>query len=229
MGPLDSRRLAPERMDDPGLDPALHAGALRGLERINLLSVTVRTLWASLRRLAPSEPLRVLDLACGAGDVAIGLRRRARAAGLPLQVAACDTSPVALAHARARAAAEGVDVEFFACDVLREFPRGYDVYTCSLFLHHLREGEALELLRGMASGRALLLSDLVRSRLGYWAARLGVRLLTRSPVVHYDAPVSVESAFTRAELRALADAAGIAGARITGHWPFRMLLEWSRA
>ncbi len=217
-------------MDDPSLDPVLHAGALRGLERINAVSATARVLWGPLARLARTRPLRVLDLACGAGDVAIGVRQRARREGVPIQVGACDVSPRAIAYARARAEEQDADVEFFSCDVLREaFPRGYDVYLCTLFLHHLRESEAVELLRRMALGRALLVSDLVRSRPGYWAARVGTRFLTRSPVVHADARASVEGAFTRAELSALADAAGLRGARIRPHWPFRMLLEWSRA
>lgn len=217
-------------MDDPSLEPALHTGALRGLERINAVSVTARALWRPLRRLAGTRPLRVLDIACGAGDVAIGLRQRARREGLPIEVAACDMSARAVAHARGRAEERGADVEFFTCDVLKdEFPSGYDAHLCTLFLHHLRESEAVELLRRMATGRALLVSDLVRGRPGYWAARLGMRLLTRSRVVHDDARASVEAAFTRAELGALADAAGLRGARIRSHWPFRMLLEWSRA
>ncbi len=217
-------------MDDPSLDPALHTGALRGLERINAVSATARVLWGPLARLAEGKPLRVLDLACGAGDVAIGLRQRARRAGVPLHVSACDVNPRAVAHARARAEERDADVEFFACDVVRDaFPRGYDVYVCTLFLHHLRESEALELLRRMASGRALLVSDLVRSRSGYWAARVGTRFLTRSAVVHDDARASVEGAFTRPELLALADAAGLKGASVRSHWPFRMLLEWFRA
>jgi len=230
MGALASRRYAVERMDDPALDAALHEDALRGLERINAVSATARALWRPLERLAAAGRLRVLDLACGAGDVAIALRRRARREGVPIEVAACDRSPRAIAHARERAGNLGADVELFSCDVLGDgFPQGFDVYLCTLFLHHLRESEAVELLRRMASGKALLASDLVRSRTGYWAARWGTRFLTRSPVVHADAPASVEGAFTPVELRTLADAAGIPGARIRRHWPFRMLLEWERA
>lgn len=154
-------------MDDPSLEPALHTGALRGLERINAVSVTARALWRPLRRLAGTRPLRVLDIACGAGDVAIGLRQRARREGLPIEVAACDMSARAVAHARGRAEERGADVEFFTCDVLKdEFPSGYDAHLCTLFLHHLRESEAVELLRRMATGRALLVSDLVRGRPG---------------------------------------------------------------
>jgi len=136
-----------------------------------------------------------------------------------------------IAYGVAHADAEGIEraARVAGLDTeVRGFPRGYDVYLCTLFLHHLRESEAVELLRRMAGGRALLVSDLVRSRPGYWAARVGTRFLTRSPVVHADAAASVEGAFTRAELHALADAAGLDGARIRPHWPFRMLLEWCR-
>jgi SAM-dependent methyltransferase len=217
-------------MDDPSLDAALHERALVGLERINRVSTTAHALWGPLKRIARGQRLRVLDLACGAGDVAIALHERARRAGLPIDVAACDLSTRALDHARRRAQARGVDLDLFRCDVLKDrFPEGFDVYVSTLFLHHLRESEAVELLRRMATGRALLVSDLVRSPLGYWAARLGTRFLTRSPIVHADAPASVEGAFTTTELHALADAAGLSGARIRPQWPFRMLLEWERA
>ncbi|MGN6564846.1 MAG: hypothetical protein ACTHMU_19475, partial [Thermomicrobiales bacterium] len=60
----------------------------------------------------------------------------------------------------------------------------------------------------------------------YLGARLLVTLL-RNPMTHHDAPVSVLRAYTRAELRALAHTAGLAGARVTSRFPFRLLLEWS--
>lgn len=230
MSPLAVRRFAPELMDDPGLATAAHHDALAGLERINRLSATARALWRPLRRWArDGRPLRVLDVACGAGDVAIALSRRACRAGLPVVLAACDVSTRALAWARDRASARGAEVEFFQRDVLADgLPPGYDIYLCSLFLHHLREADAVTLLRRMGEGRGLLVSDLARSHAGYWAAYFGARLLSRSPVVHADAPASVAGAFTGSELRGLAAAAGLAGARVTPHWPFRLLLEWWR-
>lgn len=131
-----------------------------------------------------------------------------------------------MAHANAR----GGDVaRFFACDVLRECPGGYDVYLSSLFLHHLDEGQAAGLLRRMARGRALLVHDLDRSRLGLLAAQVGTRFLTRSAVVHADGPQSVRNAYTAAEARSLAARAGLAGATVRRRWPFRWLLEWRRA
>jgi len=230
MPPLAVRRLSPELMDDPGLDADSHHGALAGLERINRLSATACALWRPLRRWAcDGRHLRVLDVACGAGDVAIALARRVRRTGLPVALAACDLSPRAIAWARQRASARGAAVEFFVRDVVADgVPRGYDIYLCTLFLHHLREMDAVGLLARMGKGRGLLVSDLARSRAGYWAAYLGARLLSRSPVVRADAPASVAGAFTRSELRGLAATAGLAGARVRPHWPFRLLLEWWR-
>ena len=74
------RRLEPEVMDRPDLDRRLHVEALRGLERINLVSGSARILWPALERLARQagpEGVRVLDVATGAGDVPIRLWRRA--------------------------------------------------------------------------------------------------------------------------------------------------------
>ncbi len=142
-------------MDQPGLDEAQHVRALRGLGRINRVSRSVGILWPSIAgeaRQSRGETLRVLDLASGGGDVAIGLARRARRAGLRVGVEGCDVSPAAVAFASRSAEAAGVDVRFFRLDALKDrLPEGFDVLSCSLFLHHLSEDEAVELLRRMAA------------------------------------------------------------------------------
>ncbi len=56
----------PELMDDPGLDPGLHHMALKGLERLNVISSSADLLWSQLRLIPtnPSgHPLRILDVA----------------------------------------------------------------------------------------------------------------------------------------------------------------------
>src|SRR5437660_977048 len=98
-------------MDQPGLDPAQHARALRGLARINWWSRSSGILWpALLAQARAAGALRVLDLATGAGDVPIRLGRRARAAGVPVRIEGCDVSAVAVEYARRRAERVGADV-----------------------------------------------------------------------------------------------------------------------
>ncbi len=237
MGLLDGvrqRRRRPEVMDQPGLDQGRHFQALRGLERINFFSRSAAILWPPLERLARSaapRPVRVLDLATGAGDVPIRLWRRARRARLPLEIDGCDVSPAAVAFARQRAAERGAAVGFFETDALGgPLPTGYDVLLSSLFLHHLEDEQAVAVLRRMADAarRLVLVNDLVRSRAGLALAYLGTRLLSWSDVVHTDGPLSVEAAFTLDEARALAERAGLTGATAARRWPCRYLLTWWR-
>jgi SAM-dependent methyltransferase len=231
---LHQRRRQPEVMDQPGLDEQAHASALTALVRINWWSGSAGTLWQPIRTLANSQPgrtLRVLDVATGAGDVPVRLWHRARRAGVDLHLDGCDVSPTALEYARHRAAAAGADVRFFPCDVLRDsLPPDYDVIVSSLFLHHLDEAPAVEVLRrkGQAARRMVLVNDLVRSRSGYVLAYLGTRLLSRSWVAHIDGPRSVEGAFTTDEALSLARQAGLDNATVARRWPMRYLLTWRR-
>ena len=56
-------------------------------------------------------------------------------------------SPTAVDYASRQAAIAGAGVHFFQLDALRDpIPDGYDALTCSLFLHHLDENDALELV-----------------------------------------------------------------------------------
>jgi 2-polyprenyl-3-methyl-5-hydroxy-6-metoxy-1,4-benzoquinol methylase len=221
-------------MDQSDLDPAKHGAALRGLARINFWSNSAGILWrpvADLARTTHPQPLRVLDVASGGGDVPVRLWQRARRAGLNVQVEGCDRSPVAVDYATRRAERRGAAVRFFTADALADdLPGGYDVVMCSLFLHHLAEDDAVLLLRrmGAAARRLVLVNDLVRSRAGWLLAWVGTRLLSLSPVVHTDGPRSVEGAFTADEVRDLAGRAGLTGSAVARRWPCRLLLTWRR-
>jgi SAM-dependent methyltransferase len=232
--PLSERDRQPEIMDRPDLDPTVHHRALRGLARINRWSRSVAALWPVVEaasRQTRGRPVRVFDLACGAGDALVGLWRKAAGAGVSVALDGCDVSPVALEHAARRAAEAGAAVRFFQADALRDIlPDGYDAVYSSLFLHHLADDEAVSVLERMkrCTERVLAADDLLRSPAGYALAWAGTRLLTRSRVVHADGPVSVRAAFTVPEVRQLADSAGLTGATIRTHWPYRFLLTWSR-
>ncbi len=233
---LDRRNRQPELMDQPGLDERLHGHALRSLSRINNVSRTSAMIWQPIRALAletnPVRTLRILDVACGGGDVALGLARFAQRAHVTVQIDGCDINPVAVAHARDAAARRNFsNVGFFQHDALKTvLPEGYDVITCSLFLHHLEDPDAEAMLRSMAAAatQMVVASDLRRTRLGYAMALVASRLLTRSPIVRVDGPLSVAAAFTIEEAQALAARAGLAGTTISHRWPQRYLLVWRK-
>ncbi len=233
---LQQRNRQPELMDQPGLSDAEHRQALAGLRRVNLLSTGVAKLWSELRQWAPTThqdpPLRVLDVACGGGDVAIRLASRARQQGIPLTIHGCDVSPTAIQVAREASQRAGLThMDFFQQDALHTpLPTDYDIIMCSLFVHHLDEVDALHLIRSMsaAARKAILIDDLRRTRWGYALCWVGCRILSRSKIVHTDGPLSVQGAFTIPEVLSLADQCGLHGVRVVPHWPQRFLLSWER-
>lgn len=234
MGFPHQRCRQPEVMDQPDLAPDRHRHALAGLARLNALSGTAASYYGPLRDWQARQGLdrlRILDLACGSGDVTVRLWRRAVGAGLDWRLAGCDLSPVAVEAARERALRAQAEVHFFVHDVLAgAVTTPYDAVLCSLFLHHLDDDQAVALLRAAAAtgARLILLNDLDRSRAGLALAYLAPRLFSRSPVVHTDAPRSVRAAYRPAEARALAEQAGLHGATVRRCWPCRWLLAWER-
>jgi len=236
MHSLAQRDRRSEWMDHPDLDVKLHHQALVGLRRINWFSGIAPHFWRILKALASnsgSQPLRVLDVASGGGDIPIRLALRAARAGVKLQFSGCDVSPTAVAAAQQAATRAGAQsLEFFQHDALRsELPSQYHVVMCSLFLHHLSGSEAEMLLRRMAAAarHAVLVDDLLRTQVGYFLAWAGCRLLTRSPVVHMDGPLSVRAAFSWEEAQVLAVRAGLSSAVFSRHWPQRYFMHWSRS
>lgn len=237
----------PELMDDPALPEADHLEALTALRRINGLSFTAARLAAAVARLSRNaDRLTVVDVACGGGDVTVDLARRLaagrgrakqlsdnRTGGRPhdsLHVIGVDISGRAVERARTLAADRGVPMEFTVHDVVTAGCPTCDVAVSSLFLHHLDDDVAVAVLRAMAAAarRGIVISDLIRSRLGLALAVLGTTVLARSRVARIDGPLSVRAARTPDEYGQLLAAAGLAGATVRRTWPERVLIVWSR-
>ncbi len=228
---MRERELIGELMDDPSLPAAEHDRALAGLARLNALSRAHAAIASAVMPASPEgRPLRLLDVATGSGDVLSGVVRALERRGVRVEAHACDLSQHAYAAARERLLARGVDAHVFVADATAEgpFPGGpYDCVMNSLFLHHLTADACAAVLARMArSAQRVVVSDLVRTRLGYALALAASRLFTRSRVVHTDALRSVRAAFTPEELAELARCSGLEGARIGRSWPERALLVW---
>jgi hypothetical protein len=132
-------------------------------------------------------------------------------------------------HSPASVPKSGAMPYVFCLDAVRDpLPTDYDVLSCSLFLLHLEQAQAVDLLRRMAAAawRCVLVHDLRRGLAGFWLAYVGARVLSRCDVLHIDGPRSVRAAFTVAEAAELARRAGLEGTAVTPRWPFRFLLSW---
>jgi len=161
------------------------------------------------------EPLRVLDLGTGAGDIPRALVKRAREVGCPLEITAVDRQQPTLQIAEKFS--EGFpEIRYVRADFLN-FDEGslYDVVLCNLVLHHLDESDAIRLLRRcreLTRGVALV-TDLRRSRLAQAGIFAVTEFIYRDAMTKHDARLSAERAFSFTELRKLAIAAGWWGFR----------------
>ncbi len=198
-------------MDRPQpVTPELEA-EMKNLASINRQFGSYRLLRKFLEAwLNPSCGYRVLDLCTGAGDLPRVMVDWARDREITLRVDAVDASEASLEIAR-RASEDYPEIHYVRGDILKyETKETYDLVVCSLALHHFTEEQAVRVLRRCRdlSHRFVLVSDLERSLF----TLAGVNLLTtfcyREQATRSDGMMSARRAFSFAEFRALAVAAG---------------------
>jgi len=219
-----------EMMDDLAQDDAGLRRSLADIRRINTIlgwrRYAVRVLARQVRA-SGVHAFSLLDLASGSADIPLAIAAWAERAGIAARIVVSDIHPVMLAVAREQTrTTPNVTVE--TCDALNpHYPDGsFDIALCTLALHHFAPEDAVRILRAMARvGRRVMVFDLARSRLAYLGALAMTRGLRMDPITRFDAPASVRRAYTLAELRALADQAGLRDARVGMRFPFRLTLD----
>jgi ubiquinone/menaquinone biosynthesis C-methylase UbiE len=218
-------------MDRPGNDPALLADDLRNLRVINRCFGGLRVARRSIVRLIDGSPHRspieLLDLATGSADYPVHIAEWMKSARRQVRIEAVDKNAFMVAAARERTA-RIPEISVHEIDILSlPYPDGsFDVVMCSSALHHFSRGEAVRILRDMIriSRIGIIVNDLERSRIGAWAAWLYVHSTTRNPITWNDSYVSVLRGFTKAELTAMAEEAGIKHHHVRRHPFFRLVL-----
>ncbi len=225
---LARRSTAAERMDEAGLDPAVYARCLRDLTRVNLVTLThrptLRWLRRACRRVPAGQPVTILDVACGHGDLLRAIGRWALRAGVEVRLTGLDLNPASAAVARAATPAE-LAIEWQTGAVFAMAPSpAPDFIVSSQFAHHLGDREVEEFIRWLErhARRGWFIADLQRHVLAYWGFRLLAWVARWHPIVREDGSVSVARSFRLAEWRRLLAAAGVPTASVRWMVPFRI-------
>lgn len=209
------RVIRPEILDEASPEPA--AVSLENLRKINRLLGGQEVLRKRLREVAdPVDRFTMLDVGAASGDMGRAVLRNYPNA----VVTSLDYKHNHLRNAPSpRVAADAFHLPFK--------DRSFDFVHCSLFLHHFPDQQVVQLLRrfAMLAARAVILSDLERNILPYYFLPATRWLFDWDAITLHDGPISVQAAFHAAELKELANQAGLPHAEVRVHRPaFRLSL-----
>lgn len=228
---LAARSREPEWMDTVPVPPGDFAACLGDLARVNLVTRAAAPTLGFLRRATrdwPRErPLRVLDVGSGGGDMLRRIARWGRRRGQALNLMGLDLHPHSTLAAE-RATPPALPIRYVTGDVFALDPAlRPDLILSSLFTHHLDDTDVERFLRLMEAraGRGWFVNDLHRHVLALHGFRALSAAMGWHRFVRHDGAVSVRRAFRPAEWRRLLAEAGIRGARLSWHTPFRLCVE----
>jgi SAM-dependent methyltransferase len=182
---------------------------LRSLEKVNRWLLGYRPTLAWLERLPPGlgDPVHIVDVGCGGGDLLRQIAGWARRRGIAVQLTGIDLNPYA-----ARAAAESTPKEFgitwVTGDAMVYRPeRPMDIVVSSLMAHHLEDEEIVALLRWMDATVEVgwFINDLERSE---WSSRM-FGWVRWHWLVRHDGPVSFRRSFRKEDWMSLLAAAEV--------------------
>lgn len=225
---FSERAVTAEWMDDLSCQGEVVHQTLRELDIINTWlggnDITLSGLAAILTTTDPQKEVVVADIGCGGGDLLIQMARWARKKNRKVRFVGFDANPHIVAYARTRTHAYP-EIEIRESNIFHSGfqQQTFDVITATLVLHHFDENELVSLLHhfGRQARIGIVINDLHRHPVAYYAIRWLTRLFSRSPMVQFDAPLSVARAFSRLDWRRMLQRAGMITYTLRWRWAFR--------
>ncbi|MGI8567866.1 MAG: methyltransferase domain-containing protein [Methylocella sp.] len=216
-----------ELMDEGGLSFEEFHHCLRSLEVINILTLAYRPTLRWLKGMMVGAPLSILDAGSGGGDMLRRVERLAKHARCSTSLTGVDLNPWSKQSATLSSPSSAIRYE--TADIFDfEAKTSVDIVICSLFTHHLSDGQIVDFLRWM-DGRAnkgWFINDLQRHKLPYYFIKAATALFSHNRLIRHDAAVSVSRSFTVADWRNLLDRADLrARARVQWVFPFRICVS----
>jgi 2-polyprenyl-3-methyl-5-hydroxy-6-metoxy-1,4-benzoquinol methylase len=215
-----------EIMDDLNCSGHVLDRTLRELEIINKWLGGNRITIKSLEQLLPknSREITIADLGCGGGDMLRMIDSWGKNRNLKLNLIGIDANPNIVAFAKRNLVAYP-HIQFRTLDIFsEEFQKQqYDVVIGTLFYHHFSSDQLVQFFKKLKQQVTIgfIINDIHRHWLAYYSIKLLTQAFSKSPMVKYDAPLSVLRAFRRSELRKLLDATAIENFTIRWKWAFR--------
>jgi SAM-dependent methyltransferase len=219
-----ARRSAQSEILDGSVETSELTKILADLARFNGAMMghwpVLRWLDRAVRNIPLDQPLTLLDIGCGYGDLLRAVRRWARKRRRSMKLIGIDLSPQVIEIARG-ATNGSDDIAYHASDIFHLKPAvPIDFATTSLVTHHLSDEMIVRFLRWMETHarRGWVIYDLQRSMVPFYFIALAGVLLRLHPVVTYDGRISVARSLTRREWELAIAQAGIPSNAIDLRW-----------
>jgi SAM-dependent methyltransferase len=201
------RCVRPEMLDDLAPEDPRAVRSRRDLRRVHRAMGTVSALNRALRRLRlAARPKSILELGAGDGSLLLRLVAAVRPRWSGVKLTLLDRQPIVNSVTVESYRRHDWEVTTVREDALRWARQAarhhYDLIVSTLFLHHFKEAELRDLLRGVVSqSRAFIAIEPRRETLAKVGSRL-IGLLGTNAVTREDAVKSVAAGFTDDEITA---------------------------
>jgi len=203
-----------------------NAALLQNLEELDVINrylggyaITLNALKCTLK---PNKRYVLVDIGCGGGDSLQQIDKWARKNNHLISLYGVDIKPICIGYAKAKNQNSNIE---FICDDYRNCNKHIhtiDIIHASLFCHHLTEEEIIELIQfANKNSIILVINDLERNPIAYYAIKFLTTILSKSYLVKNDAPLSVLRGFKKKEWEELIRKAGVQNYTVKHKWAFR--------
>jgi 2-polyprenyl-3-methyl-5-hydroxy-6-metoxy-1,4-benzoquinol methylase len=220
-----------EIMDDLACQGEVVDQTLRELDFINHWlggnAVTLNGLRSLWKTIPKNQKISIADLGCGSGEMLRLIAQRAANEGREVDLIGMDANPNITAFAQ-KHTAEFENIRIEATNIFSEEfrKRKFDIVLATLFLHHFTEDELIGIFSSLKdqANHGIVINDLHRQPLAYYSIQFLTQLFSKSAMVKYDAPLSVQRGFKRHDLQLILSQAGIKNYQLKWKWAFRWQL-----
>jgi ubiquinone/menaquinone biosynthesis C-methylase UbiE len=227
------RSLELEHLDKGDYTADEYEGCIIELQRVNRWLGDASALRNSLLKEIADRDLSefsVVDVGAGSGELLRVLAQWSRETKREAKLTGVELNPrSAAAILESSAKYEGINA--VRADALR-LPFAddqFDYAICSLFTHHFKDPQVVDILRelGRVARLHVFVIDLHRHPVAYYFYTTVGRLFLHNRLIREDGALSILRSFIPEELKELAKRAQLNNISVTRHFPYRLVLDAS--
>ena len=196
---------------------------LKELHTINKLLGGYRITFNGLKKLIQkNNKYTLIDIGSGGGDTLKEIDNWAKSNNCNMHLIGIDLKQTCIDYSIQNK--NNASIKFICDDYLNALKHieNIDVIHASLFCHHLNNNKIEELIAFAQKAKAtLLINDLERNPIAYYAIKLLTSLFSNSYLVKHDAPLSVLRGFKKHEWNLILERCNVNNYTLKNMWAFR--------